>query len=418
MGGSGLGWSLLALYPVWGPRCGLAATIPFLVYVCLIAVLWGLLWRAAIAARLTEPSLRHVWVVAVTFRLIGVFAAPFFEDDFYRYLWDGHLVALGLNPYRSRPLDWFGQPDLGPAWDQVLTGINYPHLATLYGPAAQAAFWLAHQLEPGSITAWKAVAATFDLGTMALLQRRIPARQLLVYALCPLLVQEIAFNGHLESVLVFGTVAAWRAVESRRVGLAGAFLGAAAAVKISAGFLVPLLLAGGDWRRAAKGTLAAFLVWSTAWLPFLADGGWPETSLGAFLAHWEFNSSLYALAAAALPPAGARLLLAAAFLAGAATIIRRCWRRASAIPALGLGLSAVALLVSPVVNPWYLVMLVPFAAARPSVTAWTAMGVVALSYATGLNLPSASLGPYDHPAWVRPVEYGVIAAVAAWEAWA
>lgn len=33
---------------------------------------------------------------------------------------------------------------------------------------------------------------------------------------------------------------------------------------------------------------------------------------------------------------------------------------------------------------------------------------VCLAYATGLNLESSTLAPYDHPTWVRPLEFGLI----------
>ena len=63
----------------------------------------------------------------------------------------------------------------------------------------------------------------------------------------------------------------------------------------------------------------------------------------------------------------------------------------------------------PVVNAWYLLWLLPFAAIRPSAWAWTASVVVLLSYVTGLNLDNLQMEPFGHPFWVRPVEYGLIA---------
>ena len=65
------------------------------------------------------------------------------------------------------------------------------------------------------------------------------------------------------------------------------------------------------------------------------------------------------------------------------------------------------LLLAPVVNPWYLLRVLPFAAIRPRPWAWTASEVVLLSYATGLK--DMNLHPFGHPWWVRPVEYGAIA---------
>ena len=65
-------------------------------------------------------------------------------------------------------------------------------------------------------------------------------------------------------------------------------------------------------------------------------------------------------------------------------------------------------MASPVINPWYLLWLLPFAAIAPSVSAWTASVAVFLAYVTGLNLNDGDLQPYQQPAWVRPLEFGLI----------
>ena len=72
-------------------------------------------------------------------------------------------------------------------------------------------------------------------------------------------------------------------------------------------------------------------------------------------------------------------------------------------------------LLAPVVNPWYLLWLLPFVALRPTAAGVTALAVVSLSYACGLNLGIDSLGAYGHPGWVRPVEIGAVAAALLWD---
>ena len=65
-------------------------------------------------------------------------------------------------------------------------------------------------------------------------------------------------------------------------------------------------------------------------------------------------------------------------------------------------------LLSAVVNPWYLLWLLPFVAIFPSIPGVTALVVVTLSYMHGLNLPGTNLGPYEHPNWVRLVEIAAV----------
>ena len=69
--------------------------LAFIVYVVAI-------WRVRRQA-VESGSLTLVFIFAALFRLVLLFSEPIQEDDFYRYLWDGKVVASGLNPYRFTP---------------------------------------------------------------------------------------------------------------------------------------------------------------------------------------------------------------------------------------------------------------------------------------------------------------------------
>jgi hypothetical protein len=144
------------------------------------------------------------------------------------------------------------------------------------------------------------------------------------------------------------------------------------------------------------------------YLPFwMQTGHGDRAGLAEFLGAWEFNSSMVGLLGLVLPPSWARGLP----LVVIAAILGCAWLRSLQRPACGLRLDAVfglVLTASAVVNPWYLLWIVPFAALQPTRTAWTALIAVSLSYATSMNLGLDLAGPYDHPVWVRVVEYGAI----------
>ncbi len=65
-------------------------------------------------------------------------------------------------------------------------------------------------------------------------------------------------------------------------------------------------------------------------------------------------------------------------------------------------------LFAPVVNPWYLLWLLPFVCAHPSAWGVAALASISLSYSHGLFLQLPELVPYQHPGWVRPAEIGVV----------
>src|SRR3954454_4847359 len=53
----------------------------------------------------SQSDFRWILAGAVLFRLIGFLGQPIYEDDFYRYLWDGRAFALTGSPYQHPPSD-------------------------------------------------------------------------------------------------------------------------------------------------------------------------------------------------------------------------------------------------------------------------------------------------------------------------
>ena len=343
---------------------------------------------------------------AVVFRLCGLAGGPFFEDDFYRYLWDGYRFATTGTPYGAAPEAFFVDPAVPPLLQGVLDGINYPELPTIYAPVTQAVFLLAYWLQPASVTALQAILIAIDLAVVALLLRLAPARNVLLYAWCPLVIKEVAFTAHPDGAGVCLLLAAIVLARDRRWPAAAVCLGLAAGSKTFGLVLVPLVLAGARVRHwlLCGATLAA------VYAPFALRGATDLASLQVFAREWEFNSALFGLLAAGMPRDGARLLLGAAFAGCWGWYYVKYLRGGSRGIPRGDWLYGALLAASPVINPWYLLWLLPFAAVYPSVWAWTASVAVLLSYITGLNMQDYAMHPYAQPLWARWLEFGLIAA--------
>ncbi len=69
------------------------------------------------------------------------------------------------------------------------------------------------------------------------------------------------------------------------------------------------------------------------------------------------------------------------------------------------------------VNPWYLLWVLPFASLRPFVTPWVAAAALPLSYAHGLFLDQPALAPYEVAPAILWLEWSAIALALAWDAW-
>lgn len=385
---------------------------PVVGFLLVMGIAWGatlLAWRFASAVPKTR-LLIILWMGAVLFRMAGFAGRPVYEDDHYRYLWDGRSLALTGDPYSKRPIDFFQDSSISDKFQSILDGINYPHLPTIYGPVCEWAFALCYRIAPAELWPWKLLLLAADLSTLLLLLRMTSPAHALLYGWCPLLIFETAFNAHPESLGVLFLVAALYWMGRGKTAWAALAMSTAAGVKLTGGLLAPFLL----WKRGRRGWayFAAGLL--ALYVPLMTKGGSAGIeSLASFARDWEFNSSLYALLSAGLGDL-ARPLCGAALTAWYLWWLRReSLGRVQSPVIAGYALYGGLFLLSPVVNPWYLLWLLPFATIDAPLWRFASLGAVSLSYLCGLQLGDPLLGPYEHPFWVRMLEYGMIAIVAA-----
>jgi hypothetical protein len=371
----------------------------------------------------------------------------------YRYIWDGHLLNHGVNPYalpvNAPALDGYDIP--------MRASVNHDWMASPYLPVFQVIFGLVAFLRPQSVTAFQVTAVIFDLlngWLVVMLLRKVglPGRTVLVYLWNPLVVVEFAHAAHVDAVMVLLILLAFWFIswdsQSDRVRLIGSglALGAAALTKG-----IPILLAPVFWQRWGwKGRLA-FLSMIAAGLAVF----YPGAGLGAagaldgtglfgavriYLQYWNFNGGIYHwlevwLSGYATPgavpveevgeiPIELAKTITAGLLGGAvlaaAWLVRRAGngdlippqrRTLNLLRAAVLPLSAY-LLLTPTLHPWYVIAIIPLlpflferVAGRtvPSAFIWPWLyfsAAVVLSYLTYLD-------PNDlrELAWVRWVEY-------------
>src|SRR5262249_45210884 len=86
---------------------------------------------------------RSLWiivVVAMGLRFAVLIVEPLLSSDIYRYIWDGRVQAIGINPYRYVPAD----PALAGLRDAAIyPNTNRPDSAvTIYLPVAQMFFFI------------------------------------------------------------------------------------------------------------------------------------------------------------------------------------------------------------------------------------------------------------------------------------
>jgi hypothetical protein len=395
---AGLLGGLIVTARDWPARLPWAVALMVLASLPLPLAVWGLAWL---------PSRRTLVVLlggAVLLRALLLPLPPLLSTDVHRFLWDGRVVAHGLNPYGVPPTD----PRLARLRDGHQQQVNHAQLPTIYPPVAQLIFGGVVRAG-GGLTALKAVLAAVDLGALLLLVALLGKGRThlaVLWAWHPLAVVEIALAGHVDGVGVALVLAAlWLAVRGRRIA-SGLVLGAAGGVKVILVVLAPLL-------RAPRALLACALCVTAILVPFALAGPRAFDGIEAVARRWRMNPSAYsvvhgAVYRAVVRPEGSRAHIpagpvverlvggrgwdhvladdiasfaarSAAVLAVLGTLAVVLRRRLS--PERGaLWVLGVLLAVSPTVHPWYVLWILPLAVQGRSVPWLLFASLIPLTY--------------------------------------
>lgn len=359
-----------------------------------------------IPLRIETPRLSLVAIMgwAIIFRMLGFFGDPLFEDDFYRYLWDGYQFISHGNPYLKAPEEFFIDPTVSPVFNTILGKINYPEIPTVYGPGLQFLFGLCYWIAPAELWPLKLILISFDLLLIGLLSRIGSVKNILLYAWNPLVIKEIAFTAHIDGLIPLLLIAAWLCKQSGKTYWMAGLLGFVITIKIPALLFAPFLL----WKAGWKPVLFCAATITCFYLPFLGESGSDLPALFRFAQSWQFNSALYGLLQFVLPDNTSRYIL------GIAVIIWILWlwqkdqqHNIMALPRGDL-IFAGLIFAAPAINPWYWLWVLPFSVVYPSRWPWITSFALLLSYITGLNLESEALQAYQQPLWVPWIEFGII----------
>ncbi|MEE2658332.1 MAG: glycosyltransferase 87 family protein [Candidatus Latescibacterota bacterium] len=372
-----------------------------------------------------------LFAFAVAFRLTLLPTTPSLSDDIYRYLWDGKVQSVGINPYVYAP----DAPEVEHLRDETWERVNHRQVLTVYPPVAQALFRLIAALG-GTVFVAKAVFTLCDLllcwGLWRLLQLRgLNSDRTLLYAWHPLPVLEISGSGHMDSLAIALMIWSFVLLGQGRPHIAVVALGGAAMSK-----LLPLLALPAWWRQLEPSDRGlprwvdprsrAPLLWLTGlcglcYLLFYDVGVELFAGLTTYAQKWRFNDSVHSLLYellrdpslewddGALGDArriGAGLLLA--------WIVWDTWRHSDAAVLTGRALTTY-LLLSPTVHPWYLLWALPFVCLSPlrPVLVWSFLCLLAYEVLAGYRVHRV----WEPAAWVPWAEYGPVAILLIHAAW-
>lgn len=342
----------------------------------LLMVLLRIGWKGPDVRESSRRSCLIVFAFGVLFRLTLVPHAVVGSDDIYRYLWDGTVAASGVNPYLYLPTD--ARLSLLATAD-LPAKVNHPDMRTAYPPMAEGLFLLSHLLFGDSGTGLKFLLVAIDCVTLLLLWRLLrgrldPLPAFTLYAWSPLPVLYFGLDGHVDALGIPFLLAALLLCLSSRPVRGIASLGLGALAKLVPLLLIPAFLDVEKGIRRVRVVLIPLVITALGYMLYYEPTQGVFDSLRTLGSKWEFNGSLfsvaYFLSGSNEIAHDVSAFLLALFLALVVFLKRPLLEKAF------WGLAG-AILLSPVVHPWYLTWL---AALLPLRWSPSAFGLLALSF--------------------------------------
>jgi len=243
----------------------------------------------------------RVIAIGMALRLIWLFALPALSEDAFRYLWDGHLSMQGISPYISPPVEM--SDAVSPPLFDLLNSKQY---FSIYPPALQALFasaaWLGGDSVMGGIIALRSLIILAELISLFLMTGllrawKLPERNIMLYALNPVVIVEFSGNLHAEAFMVPFLLGTLLLLHRGKWRWAGLTLAGAVATKLLPLMFLPFLPRRLGWPRTALITVMVAVLVSAMYLPFWTATLVPDTlaTLSLYFANFEFNGSVYYL---------------------------------------------------------------------------------------------------------------------------
>lgn len=339
--------------------------------------------------------------LSILFRGVLLLSIPVLSDDYFRFIWDGNLLANGINPFSGTPTNFLNSdPDFFIP-KEIYDGLNSKDYFTVYPPISQFIYWIGAMLFGthilGNVVVMRLFIFTAEIGSILLLRQLLSqngynTKYAFIYGLNPLMAIELTGNLHFEGVMIFFLLLAFYLLQNQHYIWAFICITLSVNTKLIPLLLTPYLVFSLGIKRTIY--FAAIGVFGTIALhiPFI---DWQfvnnfSTSLGLYFKTFEFNASIYYIVRWVgfqvkgyniIQDAGPIMALISTSLMVIVSWLYRD-RNLKNLPAVYITILMIYYLFSTTVHPWYVSSLLVFVPLAGSLfpVAWSFL--IPLTYIT------------------------------------
>lgn len=374
---------------------------------------------------------KQLLFLGLLFRLVFICATPNLSQDFYRYLWDGNLMGMGINPYLHTPkevVELVQFPFSSVLYEKMgfLSNVNYSNYPPLSQYLFQGMGFFSQKNLFGGIIFLRFIYFMFEmllffLGKNLTKTLKLSPNLASWYFLNPLLIIETYGNLHGEGVMCGIFLLGLGFLFQKRVFFSALLFGISIAFKLFPLLFLPLFY---FYFRRKRRLLFYGIITTTVFLFFL-----PFSNENTALNYWktlnlwfntfEFNASLfYLLRAIGFELVGFNIikivgLIMPFFLITSIGYISLRNRNPTDIQILKnlLWVCSLYLFTATTVHPWYVISLVALGLLSGYLFPLVWSATVFLSY-TAYGSPEV-----EESAVALVLEYSIVYACLAYELW-
>lgn len=378
-----------------------------------------------------ENSSQLLLLAFILFRIVFVFYTPSLSQDYFRFIWDGRLLAQGVNPYLFVPKDLVVNPDFVMAESRQLYdgmgALSAKHYSN-YPPVNQFCFWLAGVLSSksifGGIITLRLILILADIGVLFFGKKILDrmgycSNRIYFYLLNPLIIVELTGNLHFEGLMLFFLIWSMYLLQQFKWKRAALVFGLSISAKLLPLILIPVFFKKLKFKKFVVFGSIAIGINVLLFLPFISAQLITNytTTIGLWFTNFEFNASLYYVVRYigyqivgynVIQTIGRFTPFLVIVMVALFSLLKKNNSIATLFNTMLLVLTCYFFL-STTVHPWYIISLVVLSVFTIYNYAYIWSGMVVLSYYAYSN------PEFKENYWLIGIQYGVVVAVFLYE---